>query len=107
MGKNGKKNGVEWDGTDKTEWGGNGTFFNAYCTCVNVCISKSMGVTVASNFCVHTVGVKKTLRSRSVSIPFSFTGNERAEKMTCCFARSVPPVLPSNPSTCTRSNESC
>ena len=55
-----------------------------------------------------TVGVKKTLCFRSV--PFRFTGNERAEKMASRSARSVPsvpPVLRSNPSTCARSNESC
>ena len=62
-----------------------------------------------------TVGVKKyapfpfSLRS----VPFRFTGNERAEKMVCRFARfarsvlPVLPVLPSNPSACARSNESC
>ena len=51
---------------------------------------------------------KKTLRF--CSVPFRFTGNERAEKMASRFARSVPsvlPVLPSNPSACARSNESC
>ena len=62
-----------------------------------------------------TVGVKKTTPFPFPfhSIPFRFTGNERAEKMACRFARfarSVPPVLPvlhSNPSACARSNESC
>ena len=53
----------------------------------------------------YTVGVKKT-----APFPFRFIGNERAEKMACRSARfvpSVPPVLPSNPSACARSNESC
>ena len=63
-----------------------------------------MGVVLFQDAYVHTVGVKK---KRSVPVPFRFTGNERAEKMACRFARSVSPVLPSNPSACARSNESC
>ena len=59
---------------------------------------------------IHTYSRRQKNRSVSVPVPFRFTGNERAEKMACRFARfarSVPPVLPSNPSACARSNESC
>ena len=55
---------------------------------------------------VHTMYSRRQ-KKRSVSVPFRFTGNERAEKMASRSARSVPPVLPSNPSACARSNESC
>ena len=51
--------------------------------------------------CVRTVGIKNApFLFRSV--PFRFTGNERAEKMACRSARSVPsvpPVLPSSAET--------
>ena len=56
--------------------------------------------------CVY---VQQASKNAPFPVPFRFTGNERAEKMACRSARSVlfvPPVLPFNPSACTRSNES-
>ena len=63
---------------------------------------------VSDLYCIYSRRKKNTLRFRSRSVPFRFTGNERAEKWRAVLpVFPVPPVLPSNPSACARSNESC